>query len=304
MNQNKKLGSILVLLASLLWGCTGIFVRIFNPLGLFSMEILEARSLFGLLFITVYLLLFQRDKFRIRPQDIWCFIGVGVCNMTAGAYCYFTGITMASISVMSVLEYTGPIFAMLFSVLLFHERVTARKLIALALAFAGCCFAAGLGSDDYLSTEGVLLGLGAGLAYSMYSVFGRFAMNRGYDSWTILFWGFLCCAIGAAPLTDWGAIASAVSADVGVLIPMALLGFLVGFLAYLLYSRGLQRIESGIAAVLSSAELIAATLAGTLLYHEPLTLSTVAGIVLVLSGIALMSLNGRKTPKTQKSAKA
>lgn len=290
MKQSKNLGSLLVLSASMLWGCTGIFVRIFNPLGLFSMEILEARSLFGLLFITIYLLLFQRDKFRIRPRDIWCFIGVGVCNMTAGAYCYFTGITMASISVMSVLEYTGPIFAMLFGVILFHERVTARKLIALALAFAGCCFAAGLGTDDYLSPQGLLLGLGAGLAYSMYSVFGRYAINRGYDSWTILFWGFLCCAIGAAPLADWSAIGSAIQTDISVLIPMALLGFLVGFLAYLLYSKGLQLIESGSAAVLSSAELITATLAGTILYHEPLTLSTIIGIVLVLGGIVVLSL--------------
>lgn len=297
MKQNKNLGSLLVLSASMLWGCTGIFVRIFNPLGLFSMEILEARSLFGLLFITIYLLLFQRDKFRIRPRDIWCFIGVGVCNMTAGAYCYFTGITMASISVMSVLEYTGPIFAMLFGVILFHERVTARKLIALALAFAGCCFAAGLGTDDYLSPQGLLLGLGAGLAYSMYSVFGRYAINRGYDSWTILFWGFLCCAIGAAPLADWSAIGSAIQTDLSVLIPMALLGFLVGFLAYLLYSKGLQLIESGSAAVLSSAELITATLAGTILYHEPLTLSTIIGIVLVLGGIVVLSLSTKEGKK-------
>lgn len=297
MKQNKNLGSLLVLSASMLWGCIGIFVRIFNPLGLYSMEILAARTIFGLLFLSIYLLLFKRDKFRIRLRDLWCFIGVGVCNMTAGAFCYFTGMTMASLSVMSVLQYTGPIFVMLFGVVLFHERVTARKLIALALAFAGCCFAAGLGTDDYLSPQGLLLGLGSGLAYSMYSVFSRYAMNRGYDAWTILFWGFLCCGIASAPLTDWSAIGTAICADAGVLIPMALLGFLMGFLAYLLYSKGLQLIESGAAAVLSSTELVAATLAGTILYHEPLTLSTIIGIVLVLGGIAVLSLHAKEGKK-------
>ena len=291
--QQSKLAPLFILGASVLWGCIGIFVRIFNPMGLGSLEILEIRTLFGLLFITIYLAIFHREKFRIHLKDLWCFVGVGVCNMTAGAYCYFTGMTMASLSVMSVLQYTGPVFVMLFGVLLFHEKFTARKLLALALAFAGCCFAAGLGSDDYLSVQGLLLGLGSGLAYSMYSVFGRFAMNRGYDAWTILFWGFLCCGIASAPLTDWGALAAAVTMDASVLVPVALLGFLMGFLAYLLYSCGLACMEAGTVAVLSSMELVAATLAGTLLYHEPLTVSNILGIALVLSGIVVLSLHGK-----------
>ena len=293
MNASKRVGSLLILAASALWGGIGIFVRIFNPLGLYAMEILEIRTVFGLLFLTAYLAVFQREKFRIRLRDIWCFIGVGVCNMTAGAYCYFTGMTMASLAVMGVLQYTGPIFVMLFSVLLFGERLTVRKVAALGLSFAGCCFAAGLGSGDYLSPQGLLLGLGSGLAYSMYSVFGRCAINRGYDAWTILFWGFLSCGIASAPLTDWGAIGAAVAADAGVLVPMVLLGLLAGFAAYLLYSRGLELVESGVAAVLASAELIVATLAGTIVFHEPLTVSNVTGIALALAGIAVLSLHGK-----------
>ena len=51
--QQSKLAPLFILGASVLWGCIGIFVRIFNPMGLGSLEILEIRTLFGLLFITI-----------------------------------------------------------------------------------------------------------------------------------------------------------------------------------------------------------------------------------------------------------
>ena len=47
------------------------------------------------------------------------------------------------------------------------------------------------------------------------------------------------------------------------------------------------------AAVLASAELIVATLAGTIVFHEPLTVSNVTGIALALAGIAVLSLHGK-----------
>ena len=148
MTKKKTLACCCVLAASALWGCVSIFVREMNKAGLSALEVLQVRSIVGAVCIGVYLLLFHREKFRFRLKDIWCFLGVGVCNMLLVSYCQFTGLSVGSVAVMSVLLYTGPIFVMLFSVLLFHERLTKTKLLALFLAFAGCCFASGIGSED------------------------------------------------------------------------------------------------------------------------------------------------------------
>lgn len=294
MTKKKTLASFYVLAASALWGCVGVFVRVMNRAGLSALEVLQVRSVVGAVCIGVYLLLFHREKFRIRLRDLWCFVGVGVCNMLLVSYCQFTGLAVGSMAVMSVLLYTGPIFVMLFSVLLFHEKLTGRKLLALAMAFLGCCLASGVGTQDRLSVQIVLLGLGAGLGYSMYSVFGRFAINRGYDSWTITFYAFFFCALVNSFLLDWGVLAGAVQADSGLWVTFALFGFLMGFLAYLLYTMGLQGVESGHAAILASAELVVATVVGTVFYHEPLRLQIVLGVVLVLGGIVVLSLGDRK----------
>ena len=130
-------------------------------------------------------------------------------------------------------------FHMLMSALFFRERLTGRKLLALGLTFAGCCFVSGLGTGGGLSLRGLLLGLGAGFGYALYSIFGRFALQRGYDSWTILFYTFLFCAAGCAFLCDWPAVGAAFAADASLPVWVLLMGFLTAFLAYLLYTHGL-----------------------------------------------------------------
>lgn len=57
---------------------------------------------------------------------------------------------------------------------------------------------------------------------------------------------------------------------------------------YLLYTWGLARVESGRASILASLEPVVASLAGTLLFHEPLSAATLAGIACVLAGVSIL----------------
>lgn len=110
----------------------------------------------------------------------------------------------ASLSVMAVLLYTSPAFIVLLSVLLFRETLTRQKLLALVLTFAGCCLVSGLGSGSAVSMKGLLLGLGSGFFYALYSIFSHYAIERGYGSWTITFYTFLFCLLASAPLAPLG----------------------------------------------------------------------------------------------------
>ena len=268
----------------------GLFVRRLNAAGLQALEVMELRVLVGLALAGAYLALFHRERLRVRVRDLWCFFGTGVCSLLFFSWCYFTGMSMASLSVMGVLLYTAPAFVMLMSALLFRERLSAVKLIALAMTFAGCCLVSGLGGGTRLSGEALLLGLGAGFGYALYSIFSRFAINRGYDSWTITFYTFAFCAAGGIFLTDWRAIGGAVRADSSLWLWISMLGLLTAFLAYLLYTRGLEGMESSRASILASVEPAVATVVGVLVFHEPLSVMNAAGIALVLGGIAVLSL--------------
>ena len=89
-------------------------------------------------FVGLYLLLFDRQKLRLRPRDIWCFAGSGICSLMLFSWCYFTGMQAASRAVMAVLLYTAPVFVMLMSSVFFREKLTGAKLTALVLCLAGC----------------------------------------------------------------------------------------------------------------------------------------------------------------------
>ncbi len=202
--------------------------------------------------------------------------------------------TLTSLAVAGVLLYTAPVFVMLLSAVLFREQITGRKAAALGMAVAGCALVSGIGTAGALSPTGLLLGLGSGFFYALYSIFGRYAIRRGYDSWTITFYTFLFCAGGGVLMCDWSLVGRAVSAEGGpFFLWVAAMGLVTAFAAYLLYTWGLERIESSRAAILASVEPVVAALVGVFWFHETVSLPALAGIVLVLGAIVVLS--GGKT---------
>ena len=293
MKQSKS--ALCVLLAGTLWGSMGLFVRKLNAVGLYALDIVQLRIAISLVLVGLYLLIFARDKLCVRLRDLWCFAGTGIVSLLLFSWCYFSGMQEASLSVMAVLLYTSPAFIVLLSVLLFRETLTRQKLLALVLTFAGCCLVSGLGSGSAVSMKGLLLGLGSGFFYALYSIFSRYAIERGYGSWTITFYTFLFCLLASAPLAHWGLIAQALSSDASVPVYALLMGLLTGFLAYIFYTKGLEGMESSRAGILASVEPVVGTIIGTLVFHEPLPVQSVLGIALVLGGIVV--LGGKKVSK-------
>ena len=192
-----------VITAGCLWGLMGLFTRTLATYGVDSTGAIVLRCGIAALLFAVTLLVRDSKQFRIRLKDIWCFIGTGICSLLFFTYCYFQAITIMDLSTAAVLLYTAPSIVMILSLILFHERITVQKLIALVLAFAGCCLVSLVGGEHKLSTVGILYGLGAGFGYALYSIFARYALDRGYSSNTINFYSCLLTTIGAAII--WGA---------------------------------------------------------------------------------------------------
>ena len=246
------------------------------------------------LLFAVTLLVRDPKQFRIRLKDIWCFIGTGICSLLFFTYCYFQAITLMDLSTAAVLLYTAPSIVMILSLVLFHERITVQKLIALVLAFAGCCLVSLVGGEHKLSTIGILYGLGAGFGYALYSIFARYALDRGYSSNTINFYSCLLTTIGAVII--WGA-----AQPLGVMFGSwkgfglcTALGIVTCYLPYLLYTFGLTGLETGKASILASFEPVVATLVGIFVFHEKLTPLSALGCVCVLSAVVLLNLKRRQ----------
>ena len=286
-------GVLFVLLAGICWGSIGLFIRTFNRAGLYSMDMVVLRSVFTCLAMTLFLLFYDRKLLRIRLRDLWCFLGTGIVSMVFFNYCYFSLISLSSLSVAAVMLYTAPVFVMLLSAPLFGERITGRKVLALFLTVLGCIFVTGvIGDAASLSLKAILFGLGAGLGYALYSIFSRCALQRGYHSFTISLYTFLFASLAALPLVDPGRILSVSTSSPFMFLFSIACGIVTTALPYIVYNFGLSSMENGRAAIIASIEPVVATLIGFFVFREALTLGNLAGILLVLGAITLSNLAG------------
>lgn len=284
----KKPAPIFVLLAGILWGMMGIYVRRLNAAGFTTIEIVAVRSVVTALLLFLVLFFYNREMLKICIRDIWCFAGTGILSIVFFNYCYFKAITMTSLSVAAVLLYTAPAIVMILSAVFFHEKITAVKLTSLVATFIGCVLVTGLvGSTESLNAAGILVGLGAGLGYALYSIFSRFALERGYHSLTISFYTFVFASIGVLPLADVQKIYGACVEDIGMLGFYLVFALVSTVIPYILYTLGLTALENSKASIIASVEPVAATVLGIVLFHEKMTVNIVTGIVLVLGAIVI-----------------
>lgn len=281
-----------ILLAGILWGSMGLFVRGLGNegAGLSPVEIVQMRCIVAAAVLFLYMLFLDRKMLRIRLRDLWCFLGTGICSIVFFNICYFTTIQMTSLSVAAVLLYTAPAFVIVLSAILFREAVTKRKVAALFLTFLGCVCVSGLmRGGGALTPAGFLVGLGAGIGYALYSIFSRFALERGYGSMTISFYTFLIAAVGTIPFVSAQNLGLALSQGISTVGFILLFGMVTTVVPYLTYTRGLQGVENGQASIIASIEPVVATLLGILAFHETLHFDEVLGIVLILGAIAISS---------------
>ena len=286
----KNKGLVAVLAAGTFWGTMGFFARSLYSAGFGPLEVAQTRITTGLILVGLYILLFNRSQFEVKLKDIWCFLGTGIVSLLLFSTCYFSALNYTSLAVAAILLYTAPFFVMLMSLVLFKEKMNGKKILALLLAFAGCVLVSGVGGNESFSWKGILLGLGSGFFYALYSIFGRYAINRGYGAWTMTFYTFLFCSIGCAFLCDWQVIGASVQADSSVLLWVLGLGFVTAFLPYVLYSTGLENMESSKASILASVEPVVSALFGVFVFHETMTLLGVLGILMVLGAIVVLNV--------------
>lgn len=297
-NVSNRIAVASIIAAGSLWGMMGLFVRGLASETLSTMEIVFFRSVVAAFIMLVVILFTDRKSLRVKLKDIWCFVGTGLVSLTAFNICYFSTIQRTSMAVAAILLYTSPIFVVLLSGLLFKERITWIKIVALIVAFAGCVFVTGIVSSEGLVMDitGILIGIGAGVGYALYSIFGRYAIDRGYGSITITFYTFVFASIGmfvTSPLLSPIGITIEKIASGNTLKSVMLIAGIALFatvLPYLLYTYGLSGVENGKAGIMASIEPVVAAVLGIIVYKEELSVSTFAGVILVLASIVLLNV--------------
>ncbi|MGN0302145.1 MAG: DMT family transporter [Anaerotardibacter sp.] len=286
----KHYGTILIIVAGIFWGTMGLFTRFLGGEGFSPLQIAAIRLfLAGIVFLIIMNFASPQQK-RIQVKDIPLFLGLGLGSILFFTVCYYTALSMMSLSTAAILLYTSPIWVMLLSALLFKERITSKKLIALGLAFLGCVLTSGFGGS--VGLFGLMIGLCSGLGYGLYSILGTYAL-RIYTPYTVTAYTFIIAGIGGLcicnPLDAFSLIATH-SDSLFICGFFVLTALITAVIPFLCYTLGLKTTEASKAAILATIEPIVATLVGITCFGELLTPLSFAGILCVLGAITLLNI--------------
>lgn len=285
--QKRAPASAAILAAAALWGMIGLWNRTLMAAGLSPLSIVVVRNLGGMLLLAAFFAVKDRSVFRVERRHLKYFLGTGVVSVVFFTVCYFSCQKLCSLAAASILLYTAPSFVVILSAVLWKEPVTGKKLLALGLTLLGCACVCGVFSGGLSVTiPGVLLGLGSGFFYALYSIFGRYALAH-YGPMTVTVWTFLFAGPASLVLLRPERMAAALGSPRQWLLSLGLVVFST-VAPYILYTRGLARVESGKASIMASLEPAAAALVGILAFGEPLSPLSLTGILCVLAGVYIL----------------
>ena len=289
--MNRHFAYIYILSGAALWGVIGLFVTFLYEAGFTPTQVVAVRAISASIFLLFYVFWKKKEALKIKLTDSKYFVGTGVISIVFFNWCMFEAIKETSISVASVLLYTAPAFVMIFSRIFFKEQFTFRKVLALIITFIGCILVIGLfqNTNESVTTYGLLVGLGSGFFYALYSIFGKMALAK-YTSVTVTTYTFVFAAVAITPFSGLWYVGN-IFTNLEVWLSIIGLGLFSTLLAFLLYTKGLESIESSRASILATVEPVVATLIGFLIFHEQLSLWQYIGVLAVIMAVFIVQEN-------------
>lgn len=241
-----------------------------------SFEMMMYRSFIGLFIILVVGAAF--GKFReVRAHRLNLHVLRNLCHFT-GQNLWFTALPLITLAQVFALEFTSPIWVVVFAVLFAGERLNRPRILAVALGFAGALLVArpGIGGDPFgLSLAALSAVFFAG------SIVSTRVLTRTESTYCILFWLTVTQTIMGLITTGWdGQIAWPSAAN----WPWVVVIGCAGLLAHTCLTNALSVAPAIVVTPMDFLRLPAIAIVGAAFYAEPLNPWVLIGAALIFAG--------------------
>jgi DME family drug/metabolite transporter len=200
-------GYFYIATAAFLWGVaaplgraafTGRLLPNGQSLGAIDPLILsQSRATFSLLILSVVLLAVRGPRrLQIPVADVRRIFLLGVLGVAASNYFYYVAIQRTNVATAITLQYTAPVWVLLYTVARGLQKPTLQRIAAVGLAVTGIFLVIGIfGAGGFrLDAIGVAAALLAALSFAFYNVGGHSILAR-YDRWTVLLYTLISASL-------------------------------------------------------------------------------------------------------------
>src|SRR5215472_4039003 len=159
----------------------------------------QTRTTFSLL-VLLPILVGRRGWQRIKlptPDLIQCLI-LGMLGVAASNYFYYVAIQKTSVAVAIILQYTAPVWVLLYVVACRQQKLSFQKVAAVLVALTGISLTIGLiGANSgslLIDRYGLIAAMLASFSFAFYNVGGHRILAR-YERWRVLIWTLASAAV-------------------------------------------------------------------------------------------------------------
>ena len=301
--HSPHLGYIYIGLAAALWGVSaslgraafterllpGSGIRNISPLILS-----QARTTFSFSVVLVGLLIRRGWKqLRMPREDLLRAFVLGLGGIAASNYFYYLAIQRTNVATAIIVQYTAPVWVLVYMVIRRAERLTLAKMASVVLAITGIALVIGLFGRGQLQfdTLGVTAAMIAAFSFTFYNIGGHYILAK-YDRWTVLLFTTLSASLFWIVVNPPNRIIAAHYSGTAWLF-LLIFAMLSVLLPFSLYFAGLQHLEPTKAIVASCLEPVFTILIAAVALKEVVGPFQGLGIAMVLCAILVVQIPAR-----------
>lgn len=289
---SQRISYVVVLIGAILWGTTGTaqtFLPTVHPLAVGA-----ARLAVGGFSLLIILLLMRKINFQNWP---WKSTFYAAISMAIFQYLFFSSVRLTGVAIGTVVTIgSSPVFSGIIEWLLLKRRPTRLWVMATTLAIIGCGLLFLNRDGIVVNPLGVAMSLGAGLLFAFYTLVNKEVLEKeeAVPAVAVIF------SMSALMLLPFLFVFDTTGLVTGKGISVVLyLGLATTSVAYVLFSAGLKQIPSSSAVTLSLAEPLTAAVLSVIIVGEQLNGTSWLGVGLLLGGILVLTLSGRKVKQSK-----
>ncbi len=277
----------------LIFGTIGIIRRLI-PLP--SALLAFFRGILGALYLFLFIRITGRKKENMTRKSIVLLVLTGALIGFNWIF-LFESYRFTSVSVATMCYYMQPTMVILLSPFFLGERLTFPGVLSAVTAVIGMYLISGRGSEASVAGDerGILFGLAAAALYAAVVILNKKIEVK--DDYVRTMVQLFAASVTVLPYVLATVSPSALRPDAETLVLVLLVGiFHTGF-AYSMYFGSMKNIPAQSVAILSYIDPLSALVFSALFLKERMTLSCLAGCILIL-GSALISGRGEKKERS------
>ena len=297
---------LLLILSALMFSSNGIASKLLLDGHITAWRLAQIRALSACAILAIYLWRKAPQTFRIKRSEILPLVAYGIIGIAMVQALYFLAISRMHVSIALLIEFTAPVWIVVYLRVIKRRHVPNQMWLALILALTGLALIAQIWNGLTLDGIGVIAGFGASFALAFCFLCGESLPekrdNQSITMWGFFFAGFAWCLVlpiwsfpfdlftTSIPLA--GALEGSSTPGWVLILYVVLVGTIF---PYLCVMAGLKNLKASTTSTFGLLEPIFAGIVAWIWFTESWTVIQLIGGVVVIAGIYMADQARSKT---------